>query len=55
MGDMIMVRYADDIIVGFQHESDAHTRMAKLADDYIPKPRILHPWPSVRFAARYPR
>jgi hypothetical protein len=22
-GDMIMVRYADDIIVGFQHESDA--------------------------------
>jgi len=22
-GDMIMVRYADDIVVGFQHESDA--------------------------------
>ena len=22
-GDMIIVRYADDIIVGFQHESDA--------------------------------
>ena len=31
------------------------TRMAKLADDYLPKPRILHPWPSVRFAARYPK
>jgi RNA-directed DNA polymerase len=30
-------------------------RMAKLADEYLPKPRILHPWPSVRFAARYPR
>jgi retron-type reverse transcriptase len=23
MGNMIMVRYADDIVVGFQHESDA--------------------------------
>jgi hypothetical protein len=23
MGDMIIVRYADDFIVGFQHESDA--------------------------------
>jgi retron-type reverse transcriptase len=22
-GDMIMVRYADDLVVGFQHESDA--------------------------------
>lgn len=31
------------------------TRMAKLADDFLPKPRIFHPWPSVRFAARHPR
>jgi hypothetical protein len=31
------------------------TRMAKLADEFLPKPRILHPWPSVRFAARHPR
>src|ERR1700716_2943447 len=23
MGDMIMVRYADDLVVGFQHEADA--------------------------------
>ncbi|WP_407659924.1 group II intron reverse transcriptase/maturase [Methylocystis suflitae] len=30
-------------------------RMAKLADEYLPKPRILHPWPNVRFAARHPR
>jgi RNA-directed DNA polymerase len=30
-------------------------RMAKLADDYLPRPRILHPWPSVRFAVRHPR
>ena len=31
------------------------TRMAKLADEFLPKPRILHPWPNVRFAVRYPR
>src|ERR1700730_17784947 len=31
------------------------TQMAKLADELLPKPRILHPWPSVRFAVRHPR
>ncbi len=25
-------------------------RMKKLADDWLPKPRILHPWPNQRFA-----
>ena len=31
------------------------TRTAKLADEFLPKPQILHPWPSVRFAVRHPR
>jgi RNA-directed DNA polymerase len=30
-------------------------RMTKLVDDYLPKPRILHPWPDKRFAVRHPR
>ena len=30
-------------------------RMTKLADDWLPKPRILHPWPNQRFAVRHPR
>jgi RNA-directed DNA polymerase len=30
-------------------------RMAELADEFLPKPRVLHPWPSVRFAVRHPR
>src|SRR3954470_1262698 len=30
-------------------------QMAKLVDEFLPKPRILHPWPSVRFAVKYPR
>ena len=30
-------------------------RIMKLADDYLPKPRILHPWPEQRFAVKHPR
>ena len=31
------------------------TGMTKLADEFLPPPRVLHPWPSVRFAVRHPR
>src|SRR6516165_2899097 len=31
------------------------TRMEKLAEDFLPKPKILHPWPASRFAAKHPR
>ena len=27
----------------------------KLADAWLPQPRILHPWPSQRFAVKHPR
>ena len=30
-------------------------RMRRLAADWLPKPRILHPWPNSRFAVRHPR
>ena len=30
-------------------------RMTKLADEFLPKPHVLHPWPSARFAVRHPR
>jgi group II intron reverse transcriptase/maturase len=30
-------------------------RMTKLVDDWLPQPRILHPWPDVRFDVRHPR
>ena len=30
-------------------------RMTQLADDWLPKPIILHPWPSDRFAVTHPR
>ncbi len=30
-------------------------RIAELVDEFLPKPRILHPWPSARFAVKHPR
>jgi RNA-directed DNA polymerase len=38
-------------------QKDALTweRMTKLVDDWLPKPRILHPWPQQRFAVKHPR
>jgi RNA-directed DNA polymerase len=30
-------------------------RITRLANDWLPKPRILHPWPDARFAVRHPR
>jgi len=29
--------------------------MAKLEAQWLPKPRILHPWPNQRFAVKHPR
>ena len=30
-------------------------RMTKLVDDWLPQPRILHPWPDIRFDVKHPR
>jgi len=30
-------------------------RIKRLADDWLPQPRILHQWPERRFAVRRPR
>ena len=30
-------------------------RMRKIADEWLPRPRILHPWPRTRFAVQHPR
>jgi group II intron reverse transcriptase/maturase len=38
-----------------QKDNTPWTRIAKLANDFLPKPKILHPWPEVRFAAKHPR
>lgn len=38
-----------------QRDKTTWERMQRLADDYLPKPRILHPWPEQRFAVKHPR
>ena len=38
-----------------QKDGTTWERVAKLADEFLPKPHILHPWPSVRFAVKHPR
>src|SRR5262245_43037896 len=38
-----------------QKDRIAWERMTKLADDWLPKPKVLHPWPSERFAVTHPR
>src|SRR4051795_1623166 len=38
-----------------QKDDTTWDRIKKLADDYLPRPKILHPWPSDRFAVKHPR
>jgi RNA-directed DNA polymerase len=38
-----------------QKDKTTWERMAKIANDFIPKPKILHPWPRQRFTVRHPR
>lgn len=38
-----------------QKDGATWERIVQLADDYLPKPRNLHPWPSVRFAVKHSR
>jgi group II intron reverse transcriptase/maturase len=38
-----------------QKDGSTWDRITRLADDWLPKPRILHPWPAQRFAAKHPR
>ena len=38
-----------------QKDGLAWDRIKQLADDWLPKPRILHPWPGQRFAVKHPR
>ena len=38
-----------------QKDRTGWARVGRLANDFLPKPRILHPWPQIRFAVRHPR
>ena len=38
-----------------QKDRTTWQRITKLVDDFLPEPRILHPWPKARFAVKHPR
>jgi group II intron reverse transcriptase/maturase len=38
-----------------QRDRSTWKRIAQLATEFLPTPRVLHPWPSDRFAVKYPR
>jgi RNA-directed DNA polymerase len=38
-----------------QKDPTTWARITRLATHWLPKPRILHPWPNVRFAVKHPR
>ncbi len=38
-----------------QKDGTTWERITRLANDWLPKPRILHRWPQARFAVRHPR
>src|SRR5258706_9169220 len=38
-----------------QKDRTTWERIKKIAADYLPKPKTLHPWPQQRFAVKHPR
>ena len=38
-----------------QKDGSTWARIASIANDWLPRPHILHPWPQQRFAVRHPR
>ena len=38
-----------------QKDHTTWAQVTKLVDDWLPRPRILHPWPNQRFAVKHPR
>ena len=58
-----LVRFRDEIIRRWKRVLSRRSqngevnwaRMIEIADTWLPRPRIRHPWPAQRFAVRYPR
>lgn len=38
-----------------QRDRTSWTQMTRIADTWLPRPRILHPWPNRRFAVKHSR
>lgn len=53
--DCVMKHWQRSLRRRGQRDRTTWERIKRLADDYLPKPRILHPWPEQRFAVKHPR
>ena len=53
-GDVIIVRYVDDAVFGFQYEAEGRAFLEALRER-LPRPRLVHPYPGIRFDAKYSR
>jgi len=51
----IMVLWMRTLTRRSQKDRTGWDRISRLADQWLPKPRILHPWPNQRFAVKHPR
>ena len=51
----IMVLWMRTLTRRSQKDRTGWDRINRLADQWLPKPRILHPWPNRRFAVKHPR
>jgi hypothetical protein len=53
--DCVIRRWLRSLRRRGQRDKTTWERMKRLADDFLSKPRILHPWPKQRFAVKHPR
>ena len=51
----IMVLWRRTLTRRSQKDRTGWDRINRLADQWLPRPRILHPWPNQRFAVKHPR
>ena len=51
----IMVLWMRTLTRRSQKDRTGWGRLNRLADQWLPRPRILHPWPNQRFAVKHPR
>src|ERR1700686_4626020 len=51
----VMVLWMRTLTRRSQKDRTGWDRINRLADQWLPKPRILHPWPNQRFAVKHPR
>jgi RNA-directed DNA polymerase len=53
--DRVLVLWRRTLRRRSQKDWTTWERTSRLARDYLPLPRILHPWPEARFAVKHPR